>query len=249
VELTGKKVLVTGGANGIGRRLVEKLTDEGAAVGVFDVDGGALERLRADRPGVCCKACDVTDPAQVSQAVEELYGELGAVHVLVNNAGMIHNSLLVGMGEGGLVTHDYEMWDKTIAANLSSVFYVASEVVRRMVCKRTRGVIVNVSSICAAGNVGQSAYSAAKAGVRALTVTWAKELGYFGIRVAGIAPGFTETDAVKLSMSESVLKEWTKQTPMRRMATPCEIADGVLFIIRNDMFDGRTLELDGGLRM
>jgi 3-oxoacyl-[acyl-carrier protein] reductase len=118
-----------------------------------------------------------------------------------------------------------------------------------MVKNRTRGVVVNVSSICASGNLGQGAYSAAKAGVEALTVTWAKELALWGIRVVGVAPGFAKTETTLHSMTPVTLKEWEKHTPLGRMAEPKEVVSGILFVIENDFFNGRTLQLDGGLRI
>ncbi|MEE9543852.1 MAG: SDR family NAD(P)-dependent oxidoreductase [Thermodesulfobacteriota bacterium] len=249
MDIKDKKAIVTGGASGIGKSLVEKLSVEGAVVGVFDVNQDALDSLKNEYPDIFCRLCDVGDPRQAEEAVNEFHDKFGAIDILVNNAGIIHNALLVYIEKGKLATYDSDMWDKVIRTNLSSVFYMTSQVAKKMFAKRTRGVIVNIGSICAAGNVGQSAYSAAKAGVSALTVTWAKELGLFGIRVAGVAPGFTETEACKRSMSEEVVKDWVKKTPSRRFSRPDEIADGILFVIRNDAFNGRVLELDGGLRM
>ena len=249
MDLKDKKVIVTGGANGIGKCLVGKLVSEKAVVGVFDINQEALNKLKKDTPTIYCKICDVSNPSQVEEAVDDFYTRFGAIDILVNNAGIVHNSLLVSIDKGKIAKYDIDMWDKVIATNLSSVFYMTSHVIEKMLMKRTKGIIVNVSSISAAGNIGQSAYSVAKAGVGALTVTWAKELGLFGIRVAGIAPGFTKTDAAMQSMSENVLNEWIRKTPLRRLASPSEIADGILFIILNDFFNGRILELDGGLRM
>ncbi|MGA3086468.1 MAG: SDR family NAD(P)-dependent oxidoreductase [Thermodesulfobacteriota bacterium] len=249
MELRDKKVIVTGGANGIGRCLIGKLVDENTILGVFDINQEAIDKLKKDYPAIFCKNCDVSDPKQVEEAVDDFYGITGAIDVLVNNAGIIHSSPLVSIEKGKIVKYDIDKWDKVISVNLSSVFYVTSQIVQKMVMKRTRGVIVNVSSICAAGNIGQSAYSAAKAGVSALTVTWAKELSLWGIRVAGIAPGFTQTETAVGSMSETNWDDWKKKTPLRRMATPGEIADGILFLIKNDFFNGRILELDGGLRI
>jgi 3-oxoacyl-[acyl-carrier protein] reductase len=116
-----------------------------------------------------------------------------------------------------------------------------------MMTTRTKGVIVNISSVSAGGNPGQSAYAAAKAGVNALTAVWAKELGPLGIRVVAIAPGFTETDSTRAAMSETALQETIKRVPMRRLGKPEEIADGVLFAIKNDFCNGKVLALDGGL--
>jgi 3-oxoacyl-[acyl-carrier protein] reductase len=249
MDIKDKKVIVTGGASGIGRCLVEKLASEKAVVGVFDINKAALGKLEKAIPNIYCRVCDVSDPGQVEEAVDDFYTRFGVIDVLVNNAGIIHNALLVNLKKEASVRDDIEMWDKVIATNLSSVFYVTTHVARKMLIKRTKGVIVNVSSISAAGNLGQSAYSAAKAGVSALTVTWAKELSLFGIRVAGIAPGFTKTDATIQSMTKDVLDDWISKTPLRRLASPEEIADGILFIIRNDFLNGRILELDGGLRI
>lgn len=249
MEPIGKSVIVTGGASGIGKSIVERLAAESANIGVFDIDLAATERLQRDLPAVYCRHCDVADSVQVASAVDDFYTRFGDIHVLINNAGTIHNSLLVNMEKDAAPVHDIEMWDRVIAVNLSSVFYVTLHVVRKMLLKRTKGLIINISSISAAGNMGQSAYSAAKAGVSSLVVTWAKELGLLGIRVAGIAPGFTRTDAAISSMSEETLSEWVERTPLRRLAKPAEIADAVLFIMRNDFFNGRILEIDGGLRI
>jgi 3-oxoacyl-[acyl-carrier protein] reductase len=106
-----------------------------------------------------------------------------------------------------------------------------------------------VSSISSAGNLGQTAYAAAKAGMDALTVTWSLELAYFGIRVAGIAPGIVDTSMPRNSMNDKLLLSWINKTPMQRMGYPDEIAGAILFILDNDFFGGRVLEIDGGLRM
>ncbi len=249
MELRDKKAIVTGGAKGIGRCVVEKLAAEQAIVGVLDVDQSALNDVEKAIPSIYGMPCDVTRPDQVDEAVNNFYAKYGGLDILVNNAGVIHNALLLNMSKDPDLSADIQAWDKTIATNLSSVYYVSSCVVRKMLMKRTKGVIINISSIAAEGNMGQGAYSAAKAGVGALVVVWAKELSLFGIRVAGIAPGFTKTDTVMSSMNADVLEEWIDRTPLKRLAEPNEIAEGVLFILHNDFFNGRILDLDGGLRI
>jgi 3-oxoacyl-[acyl-carrier protein] reductase len=169
--------------------------------------------------------------------------------VLINNAAVIHNEMLISFTAGGLKKHDFSSWNNIISANLTSVFNITSHVVFKMVNNRKKGLIVNVSSIASDGNIGQSAYSASKAGINALTVTWAKELASMGIRVAGISPGFTRTETTMNSMTESVVNEWIKKTPVKRMACPAEIVEGIIFIIKNDFFNGEILKLDGGLRI
>lgn len=249
MELKDKVVIVTGGAGGIGEILVDQLIVEGAIIGVFDVNRTALKKLQDTHRGLYCVQCDLSRAGEVESAVDDFFQIHRKIDALVNNAAIIHNEMLVGFGPQGMLKHGIDAWDKVISTNLSSVFYVTLHVIEKMIANRTKGVVVNLSSITACGNVGQSAYAASKAGVRALTVTWAKELGSLGIRVAGIAPGYTETKAAKASMSEAVKKDWIKKTPLRRMAKPEEIVDGILFILKNDYFNGRILAVDGGLRM
>ena len=247
--LQGKKVIVTGGARGLGRATTDALIGKGAAVTVFDVDARGLEELRQEQPGVTCIACDVSNHAQVVAAMNSYHDAAGVADVLVNNAGVLHSAPLVSIGPAGVRTHDAADWDRVLAADLSSVFYMTACAVERMVVTRTKGVIVNISSVSAAGNAGQSAYSAAKAGVNALTAVWAKELGPLGIRVVAVAPGFVDTPSTALALSEAQLRETVKRVPMKRLGRPEEIADGVIAVIENDFFNGRVFELDGGLTL
>jgi 3-oxoacyl-[acyl-carrier protein] reductase len=242
-------IIVTGGAKGIGKSLVKKLLLENANVGIFDTDEQALNDIKMEFPNVYCVLCDVSDHNQVEEAVNEYYNKFNCIDVLINNAGLIYSSPLISLGKGGLVKHDIEMWNKVINTDLNSVFYVTANVVEKMIQKRTKGVIINVSSICAVGNVGQSAYSAAKSAVNALTNLWSKELASFRIRVAGIAPGFTATETTMTSINRSIINELKKKTPVRRFGEPSEIVDGIMFIINNEYYNGRTLELDGGLKL
>jgi 3-oxoacyl-[acyl-carrier protein] reductase len=247
MELRGKKVIVTGGVRGLGRAMVDKLIANEAAVTVFDLNVAGLDELRKQQTGVNCIECDVSDYEQVSLGTRRYHEEFGAADVLINNAGILYSEPLVRVTAAGVARHDAAMWNKVLAADLNSVFYMTSCIVEKMITTRTRGLIVNISSVSAGGNAGQSAYSAAKAGVNALTAVWAKELGPMGIRVVAVAPGFTETDSTKEALSESTLRETIKKVPLRRLGQPDEIADGVLSVIRNDFFNGKVLELDGGL--
>ena len=238
--------MLTGGVRGLGRRIVEKLVAKGAEVTVLDLDGPGLEELTRET-GVNSIQCDVSDYEQVVEATTRFHDQHGAVDVLINNAGILYSAPLVRVGPAGVERHDVSDWHKVLAADLNSVFYVTACVVEKMITTRTRGVVVNISSVSASGNAGQSAYSAAKAGVNALTATWAKELSLMGIRVVAVAPGFTETESTRQALSEAVLKETIKRVPLRRLGTPDEIADGVLHVIENDFFNGKVFELDGGL--
>jgi 3-oxoacyl-[acyl-carrier protein] reductase len=247
MDVKDKRVIVTGGVRGLGRCLVEKLVVKGARVTVFDIDTHGLAELARQHESITCVTCDVSDAEQVASVLNVYHDKYGAVHVLVNNAGILYSEPLVRIGSGGLVRHGVEAWNRVLSANLSSVFFMTSHVVEKMVTTRTKGVIVNISSVAAAGNAGQSIYSAAKAGVNALTATWAKELGSMGIRVVAVAPGFTQTESTKEALSEAMLQETIKRVPLHRLGKPEEIADGVIAVIENDFFNGKVFELDGGL--
>ena len=242
MELRGKQIIVTGGVKGLGRAMVEALVARESKVTVFDIDVTGFEELQ--QAGIRCVACDVTSPDQINAALEE-FG--GAPDVLINNAGILYSEPLIKIGEDGLKSHAQESWDRVLKTNLSSVFYVTAPVVAKMVATRTKGVVVNIGSVSAAGNPGASAYSAAKAGVHALTQAWAKELGPMGIRVIAIAPGYMDTDSAHAATSETALRETIKRVPLRRLGKVDEVAAAVVAAIENDFFNGKVLELDGGL--
>ena len=246
MDVQGKVAVVTGGVRGLGRATARALAQAGARVGVLDTDvTGLREASQAD--GLFGVECDVTDPVRIDAALAQVTAGLGDVDVLVNNAGILHSAPLVSFASGGTRRHDPKEWDAVITANLSSVFYVTSAVVEGMLQRRTRGVVVSISSVCASGNPGQSAYSASKAGVEALTATWAKELGRMRIRFVAVAPGFSDTPSTSAAMEDERLKETVQRVPLRRLGKPEEIADAVLFAVRNDFLNGAVLRVDGGL--
>ena len=175
--------------------------------------------------------------------------ELGPVSGLVNNAGILRDAMLVKVKEGQVVDRmSLDVWQSVIDVNLTGVFLCGREAAERMIVSGAKGVIVNISSISRAGNTGQSNYAAAKAGVVALTTTWAKELARYGIRSAAIAPGVFETEMVA-SMKPEAKERFVNMIPARRTGAVEELADAVNFIIKNDYYTGRVLELDGGLRV
>ncbi len=245
--LKGKKVILTGGVRGLGRAIFENLLAKEAQLAIFDLDAAGLAALKEMHPKVYCVECDVSDDKWVEKAIGQFHETYGAADVLINNAGILYSAPLVRIGLGGIEKHDVNMWHKVLATNLNSVFFMTAYVVEKMITSRTKGVIINISSISSSGNMGQSAYSAAKAGVNALTATWSKELAPMGIRVAALAPGFSDTESTKIALSESVLNETIKKVPLRRLGKPEEIANGVAWIIENDFFNGKILSLDGGM--
>jgi 3-oxoacyl-[acyl-carrier protein] reductase len=245
MELSGAAVLVAGGAGQIGREVVSALLKRGARVAVTDL----LEQAQTIFAGadVLYEPADAADEADCMRVVGKIVDALGSIDALINCAGAIHNEPLVNLLKSGDRRHRLASWDAVIRANLTSAFVLGSVVAEQMASTRTPGVIVNLSSVASAGNPGQSAYSAAKAGVEALTSAWAKELGLLGIRVVAVAPGFIDIASTHAAVGESVIKEWVRRTPLRRLGSPDAIVAAILFAIENDFLTGRTLQVDGGV--
>ena len=249
MKLSESKILITGGASGLGRTLAASLADRAANVIVIDRNEALLEELKIEFPSIRCFVADLTVYEDVVPLVEEIFKEFGKINVLVNNAGIIHSEPLVNILKKDDAKHSLENWRKTIDINLNAVFYVTVNVAEKMVKSRSKGVIINISSISSYGNAGQTAYSATKAALNALTVTWSKELGMFGIRCVAIAPGFIDTPSTRAALSEAKIKEYRNATPIGRMGKTEELLHSVVFIIENDFYNGTILNLDGGLKL
>jgi len=248
MKISGSRVLVTGGGSGIGRFLVERLESESADVCVLEVDAArCTELFEASGGRIKAWICDVTDPVAVDTALQAIFDTGFEPDVLINNAGVIHSEPLVNILSRSDRVHSRESWRRVMSVDLDSVFYVTSRVVDRMLAKRRKGVVISISSISANGNPGQSAYSAAKAGVNALTRTWAKELGGMGLRFAAIAPGFMDTPSTRASLSEAAVTRLQQQIPLRRLGDLENIYLAACHVIENDYLTGTVLEVDGGL--
>jgi 3-oxoacyl-[acyl-carrier protein] reductase len=253
VDVRGKTVLITGAGRGIGRTLAASLATKGADLALLDLNESDLEETAAGcaRDGATARyyVANAAAETDVIAALDAVVRDFGRLDGLVNNAGIVRDALLVKVTDGevtGKMT--LAQWQAVIDVNLTGVFLCAREAAERMIRLQSGGVIVNISSISRAGNAGQTNYSAAKAGVAAMTVTWAKELARHNIRVGAVAPGFVRTPMVA-AMKAEVLAKMTAAVPLGRLGEPPEIARAVEFIFANDFFTGRCLEIDGGLRL
>ena len=252
MQLKDKVIIITGGCQGLGRAMAEYLAAKGAKLALVDLNPEKLELAvtACQAHGVEARAylCNVADEEQVTQTVSQIADDFGAIHGLINNAGILRDGMLLKVKDGEITKMSLAQWQAVIDVNLTGVFLCTREVAAKMVELNNQGAIINISSISRAGNVGQTNYSAAKAGVAAATVTWAKELARYGIRVAGIAPGFIETE-MTLGMKPEALEKMTSFIPLKRMGKVEEIAHSAAYIFENDYYSGRILELDGGLRI
>jgi 3-oxoacyl-[acyl-carrier protein] reductase len=253
MQLKDKVVAVTGGARGIGKAIASAFVARGARVAIIDLNPSDLEATRAEfaeaGTQVGTYAANVAREDQVIAAFNGIVADLGRLDVLVNNAGIIKDGLLV-KAKDGIVTGrmGLEQWQAVIDVNLTGVFLCGREAAERMIGLGHGGLIINISSISKCGNAGQTNYSAAKAGVTAMAVVWAKELARYGIRAASIAPGFTRTD-ILAGMPPEMLEKVTAPVPLKRLGLPEEVAHAAVFIAENDFFTGRALDVDGGLRL
>ena len=253
MDIRDKTFIITGAGQGIGREMAKTLARHKANLAIIDRDASTLEETVQQCAGLGGKTksfrLDVADEPAVENAFHEIRLEFGSIDGLINNAGVVSDALLVKV-----VDHKVQQkmslseFNKVIAADLIGVFLCGREAALHMIESQRGGVIINVSSISRYGNVGQTNYSAAKAGVAAMTVTWAKELARYNIRVAGIAPGFVDTRMVA-GIPSRIREKIVSVIPMRRLATPAEISHAATFILQNDYYNGRLLEVDGGLRL
>jgi 3-oxoacyl-[acyl-carrier protein] reductase len=253
MQMKDKVVVVTGGARGIGKAIAAAFADKGAKIALIDLNPKDLEAARDDFASrdihVSTYAGNVAKEDQVVAALDAVVADLGRLDVIVNNAGIIKDALLVKVKDGAVVGKmALDQWQAVIDVNLTGVFLCAREAAERMIRLGSGGVIINISSISRHGNAGQSNYSAAKAGVAAMSVVWAKELSRFGIRTGAIAPGFTQTD-LTASMPPDVLAKVISPVPLKRLGVPQEIAHAAVFIAENEFFTGRCIDIDGGLRL
>jgi 3-oxoacyl-[acyl-carrier protein] reductase len=248
MRLSDLKVIVTGAAQGMGAHFAARLHEAGARVAAGDVNEAGLAALPE---GVARRRLDVSSEGDVQGFVAWAARELGGLNGLVNNAGVIRDGLLVkkDRATGEVTTLSTDDWNAVIGVNLTGATLMAREVVATMARAGTRpGVVVNISSVARHGNRGQSNYVAAKAALAANTVTWAREFAPLGVRVGAVAPGMIETPMTR-GMNQKARDALVAAVPVGRVGQPEDIWLAVRFVLECDYFDGRCVDVDGGLVM
>lgn len=243
-----KVALITGGSRGIGKKIAEKFARNGYNIVINYVSEKTdVNKLESDlsqngKGEVLCIKCDVTDFNSCQEMVKEAVDKFGKIDVLINNAGITKDNLLMRMKE--------EDFDKVINVNLKGTFNMTKNVISYMMKKRS-GRIVNISSVVGvSGNSGQANYAASKAGIIGFTKSVAKELASRNILANAVAPGFIETDMTDV-LSESVKESIYSQIPLKKMGKPEEVANAVYFLgsDENTYITGQVLNVDGGMIM
>jgi 3-oxoacyl-[acyl-carrier protein] reductase len=244
-NLKGKTAIITGAARGIGRQIAISFAKEGADVAFTDLKiDENMQSLEKELAALGVKgkgyASDASNYKQTDEVVEQIVKDFGKVDILINNAGITRDTLLMRMDE--------ETWDLVIKVNLKSVFNF-TKAVQKIMLKQRSGSIVNMSSVVGvSGNAGQSNYSASKAGIIGFTKSIAKELGSRGIRCNAIAPGFIITD-MTAKLTDEVREEWIKGIPLRRGGTPEDVAKVCIFL-GSDLsayVSGQVINVCGGM--
>ena len=258
MDLKEKVVVVTGSAGGLGRAMIQAFRARGSHCVVTDLDAAAVEQTVADLSRETGSGrmegipCNVTDEGSVEHLFQETVRRLGRLDVAVLNAGILRDGLMLRVDrETGKVKSklSLEQWQSVIDVNLTGVFLSAREASAQMVNLGNGGVLIPISSVARHGNPGQTNYSAAKAGVAAMTRVWTDELARFHIRVAAIAPGFIATEMVLAKMNQEARAAWEAKIPIGRLGRPDEIAHTAVYIAENDLVNGVVIEPSGGVRI
>lgn len=253
MELKDKVIVITGGGRGLGRSMALELAGRGAKLALADLNAEDLDVT----VGLCMEKgveargyiANVADEASVEKLFNDVVADFRTLHGLVNNAGITRDGLFIKVKDGKVVKKmSMDQWNLVMDVNLTGTFLCGREAAIKMIETGSQGCIVNISSVSRSGNMGQTNYTATKAGVQAMAVTWAKELARYGVRAASIAPGYIGTEMV-LSMKPEALEKIAAGIPAKRLGTPEEIAKTVTFILENDYVNGRCIEVDGALRI
>lgn len=254
MQIANSTIVITGGAQGLGLAMATHFAADGAKLALLDVNADSLAEAKTQclargAEQVQGYLVNVTDESAVEQVFAEINQAFGGIDVLINNAGILRDGLLIKLKDGEITQKmPLQQFQSVLDVNLTGSFLCGREAAAHMAKAGNGGVIINISSVARAGNMGQTNYAASKAGVVAMTVTWARELGRFGIRCGAIAPGFIETP-MTASMKPEAIDRALSIVPLRRWGQPDEIAHSARYIIENDFFSGRVIEIDGGVRL
>lgn len=247
MRIPGKNIVITGGAKGLGKQFLIDLKNSGARVFAVDILEAELESVHREYQ-INVKKLDVTNEPEVEDFFENYTYEYGAPHVLINCADVTRDGFLVTKQYDMIRRFSFSDWKKVIDVNLTGAFLCSRAAAAQMMRFDLKGLIINISSVSRNGNVCQSNYSASKAGLSAMTVTWAKELSKYGIRSVAIAPGYLHYDK-ELSIDPEDFEKIRSQIPLGRLGELKEVSQAVRFVIECEYYNGKVLEIDGGYRM
>ena len=253
MQIKNNVFVITGGGRGLGRAMAESLARQGAGLALIDLSEENLNEAVASCQSLGGEArgylCDITNETAVEDCFVKIKTEFGKINGLVNNAGLMRDGMLIKIKDGQLIDKmSLDQFQSVVNVNMVGSFLCGREAAAIMAVQGEGGVIVNISSVSRAGNIGQTNYSATKAAVATMVASWAGELARHKIRVGGIAPGVIATE-MTAQMKPEAIDRMISSVPLRRLGETEEMAHTLQYIIENDFFTGRIVEMDGGLRI
>jgi 3-oxoacyl-[acyl-carrier protein] reductase len=252
MELANKVVAITGAGQGLGKQMALSLAESGVNLALIDLN---LEQLRdtqaeCESLGVNARVyvTNVTNEQQVCAAFEQIEADFKQLNGVINNAGIMRDGMFIKVKDGQITPMSLEQFQSVMDVNVTGTFLCGREASKVMLNTDSKGVLINISSVARAGNIGQTNYSASKAAVATMATVWAKELGRFGIRSVAIAPGVIKT-AMTDQIKPEAMDRLIKMIPVGRLGLADEISATVKYVLTNEFVTGRVLEVDGGMRM
>ncbi|MCG9699017.1 SDR family oxidoreductase [Vibrio natriegens] len=252
MELANKVVAITGAGQGLGKQMALSLAESGVNLALIDLN---LEQLRdtqaeCESLGVNARVyvTNVTNEQQVCAAFEQIEADFKQLNGVINNAGIMRDGMFIKVKDGQITPMSLEQFQSVMDVNVTGTFLCGREASKVMLNTDSKGVLINISSVARAGNIGQTNYSASKAAVATMATVWAKELGRFGIRSVAIAPGVIKT-AMTDQIKPEAMDRLIKMIPVGRLGLADEISATVKYALTNEFVTGRVLEVDGGMRM
>ncbi|UYI49931.1 SDR family oxidoreductase [Vibrio parahaemolyticus] len=252
MELANKVVAITGAGQGLGKQMALSLAESGVNLALIDLN---LEQLRETQAeceslGVSARVyvTNVTNEQQVCAAFEQIEADFKQLNGVINNAGIMRDGMFIKVKDGQITPMSLEQFQSVMDVNVTGTFLCGREASKVMLNTDSKGVLINISSVARAGNIGQTNYSASKAAVATMATVWAKELGRFGIRSVAIAPGVIKT-AMTDQIKPEAMDRLIKMIPVGRLGLADEISATVKYVLTNEFVTGRVLEVDGGMRM
>jgi 3-oxoacyl-[acyl-carrier protein] reductase len=252
MELANKVVAITGAGQGLGKQMALSLAESGVNLALIDLNLEQLRETQAECESLGVNArvyvTNVTNEQQVCAAFEQIEADFKQLNGVINNAGIMRDGMFIKVKDGQITPMSLEQFQSVMDVNVTGTFLCGREASKVMLNTDSKGVLINISSVARAGNIGQTNYSASKAAVATMATVWAKELGRFGIRSVAIAPGVIKT-AMTDQIKPEAMDRLIKMIPVGRLGLADEISATVKYALTNEFVTGRGLEVDGGMRM
>ncbi|MBR9872687.1 SDR family oxidoreductase [Vibrio natriegens] len=252
MELANKVVAITGAGQGLGKQMALSLAESGVNLALIDLNLEQLRETQAECESLGVNArvyvTNVTNEQQVCAAFEQIEADFKQLNGVINNAGIMRDGMFIKVKDGQITPMSLEQFQSVMDVNVTGTFLCGREASKVMLNTDSKGVLINISSVARAGNIGQTNYSASKAAVATMATVWAKELGRFGIRSVAIAPGVIKT-AMTDQIKPEAMDRLIKMIPVGRLGLADEISATVKYVLTNEFVTGRVLEVDGGMRM